>query len=66
MKELIIKEVAMKDEKSKQLSPERMCQLQCGKMYTRVYRMAENLGFRVVTTKKNTQLLAFKGDINDR
>tara|TARA_R110000765_G_scaffold267841_1_gene366893 strand:+ start:167 stop:352 length:186 start_codon:yes stop_codon:yes gene_type:complete len=34
--------------------------------YTRVYRMAENLGFRVVTTKKNTQLLAFKGDINDR
>ena len=29
--------------------------------YTRVYRMAENLGFRVVT-----QLLAFKGDINDR
>ena len=34
--------------------------------YTRVYRMAENLGFRVVTTKKNNQLLAFKGDINDR
>ena len=34
--------------------------------YTRVYRMAENLGFRVVTTKKNTQLLAFKGDMNDR
>ena len=34
--------------------------------YTRVYKMAENLGFRVVTTKKNTQLLAFKGDIGDR
>ena len=34
--------------------------------YTRVYRMAENLGFRVVTTKKNNQLLAFKGDIGDR
>ena len=34
--------------------------------YTRVYRMAENLGFQVVPSKKNNQLLAFKGDINDR
>ena len=32
------------------------------KFYIQVYRMAENLGFNVVTPKENNQHLALRGD----
>ena len=34
--------------------------------YTRVYKMAENLGFNVLPAKKNDKLLALRGDIDVR
>ena len=34
--------------------------------YTRVYKMAENLGFNVLPAKKNNKLLALRGDIDVR
>jgi len=41
---------------------ENMTEEDMKKFYIQVYRMAENLGFKVITPKENNQHLALRGD----